>query len=89
MYENICLNLVYLRNTRIPPYTQRELAQKLHVSRNTYRRYEKGLRIPPLWFLNDVAKFYNIELKELISEDLRKGENIKNEDFSQGNKKKN
>ena len=48
MYENIGDNLHYLRYTRTPFYSQREVAQKLHVSKSTYARYEKGDLIPPL-----------------------------------------
>lgn len=72
MYENIGENLRYLRSTRTPAYSQREAAQKLHVSKSTYARYEKGDLIPPLWFLHEVAAFYNIEVNTLLSEELRK-----------------
>ena len=72
MYENIGENLRYLRSTRNPAYSQREAAQKLHVSKSTYARYEKGDLIPPLWFLHEVAVFYGIEVSVLLSEELRK-----------------
>lgn len=72
MYENIGENLRYLRSTRIPAYSQREAAQKLHVSKSTYARYEKGDLIPPLWFLYEAAAFYRLEINVLLSEDLRK-----------------
>ena len=72
MYENIGDNLHYLRYTRTPFYSQREVAQKLHVSKSTYARYEKGDLIPPLWFLHEVAAFYGIEVILLLSDSLRK-----------------
>lgn len=72
MYENIADNLRYLRSTREPAYSQREVAQKLHVSKSTYARYEKGELIPPLWFLHQAAVFYGIEINVLLSEELRK-----------------
>ena len=72
MYENIGDNLHYLRYTRTPFYSQREVAQKLHVSKSTYARYEKGDLIPPLWFLHEVATFYDIEVSLLLSDSLRK-----------------
>ena len=72
MYENIGDNLHYLRYTRTPFYSQREVAQKLHVSKSTYARYEKGDLIPPLWFLHEVAACYDIEVSLLLSDSLRK-----------------
>lgn len=72
MYENIAENLRYLRSTRDPVYSQREVAQKLHVSKSTYARYEKGELIPPLWFLHEAAVFYGLEVSVLMSKELRK-----------------
>ena len=39
VYENIAENLRYLRASRDPVYSQREIAKKLHVSKSTYARY--------------------------------------------------
>lgn len=72
MYENIGENLRYLRAARTPSYSQREAARKLHVSKSTYARYERGDLIPPLWFLHEVAVFYGVEVNALLSEELRK-----------------
>ena len=72
MYENIGENLRYLRSTRNPAYSQREVAKKLHVSKSTYARYEKGELIPPLWFLYEIAVFYGLEVSVLLSKELRK-----------------
>ena len=67
MYENIGDNLHYLRYTRTPFYSQREVAQKLHVSKSTYARYEKGDLIPPLWFLHgSIDKVMPIPLFSLL-----------------------
>ena len=41
MYENIAENLRYLRASRDPVYSQREIAKKLHVSKSTYARSEE------------------------------------------------
>ncbi len=46
MYENIAENLRYLRASRDLVYSQREIAKKLHVSKSTYARYERGELIP-------------------------------------------
>ena len=73
MYENIAENLKYLRSTRVPMYSQREIAGKLHVSRSTYGRYERGELIPPLWFLHVAALFYGIEVSVLMSKELKEG----------------
>lgn len=80
-------NLKYLRTTRTPPYTQRELADKLGVGRNAYGRYERGAYIPPLWFLYKVAAFYDIELSRLLSENLARSEQTKNENITQRDQK--
>ena len=75
MYENIAENLKYLRSTRVPIYSQREIAGKLNVSKSTYARYERGELIPPLWFLHEAALFYGIEVSALLSEELKEGVN--------------
>lgn len=42
MYENIGENLKLLRQRRKPEYSQREIAEKLKVNRNTYAKYEQA-----------------------------------------------
>lgn len=74
MSDKIAGNLRYLRTTRTPEYSQREVAQKLHISRSAYSRYEKGIYIPPLWFLQEVAAFYGISIDILVNEDLQGSE---------------
>lgn len=66
MYENIGENLKLLRKTRTPEYSQREVAEKLMVNRNTYAKYEQGKLVPPIWFLYDVARFYKIDFFDLV-----------------------
>ena len=82
MYENIADNLKYLRYLRTPPYSQRELAQKLHMSRATYGRYERGDMIPPIWFLEMIAEFYGIEMQMLLWNDMRRSGTTKNENVT-------
>ena len=72
MSKRIAGNLKYLRSTRYPNYSQREIAQKLNISRSAYSRYEKGIYLPPLWVLRVVAAFYGISLDELVNEDMKK-----------------
>ena len=83
MVGKIARNLRYLRTTRQPGYSQRELAHKLNISRSAYSRYEKGRYIPPLWFLNEVAMFYGVSIDQLVNEDLKRSENTKNENITQ------
>lgn len=78
MYRNIGENLKFLRETRIPQYSQREVSRKLKINRNTYAKYEQSKLIPPLWFLYDVAKFYGIDFTDLIWRNFRKEEEIEN-----------
>ena len=80
MYENIAENLKYLRSTRVPMYSQREIAGKLHVSKSTYARYERGELIPPLWFLHEAAQFYGIEVSVLVSKELKEEKECKSEE---------
>lgn len=81
-YDNIPANLRYLRSTRTPNYSKREIAQKLHVSRSTYSRYESGMMIPPVWFLCEVAKFYSVDVADLFLNDIRRSEKTKNESIT-------
>lgn len=66
MYENISENLKLLRKSRKPEYSQREIAEKLKVNRNTYAKYEQGKLVPPIWFLHEVARFYQIDFFVLV-----------------------
>ena len=83
MVGKIARNLRYLRTTRQPGYSQRELAHKLNISRSAYSRYEKGRYIPPLWFLNAAAMFYGVSIDQLVNKDLKRSENTKNENITQ------
>ncbi|MBQ8971487.1 MAG: helix-turn-helix transcriptional regulator [Clostridia bacterium] len=40
--------------------TQRELAEMLHVSQNTYSQYETGKRQFPIELLIKVSEYYNV-----------------------------
>lgn len=76
MYENIGANLKFLRRSRKPEYSQREIAEKLKVNRNTYAKYEQGKLIPPVWFLYEVARFYEINFFDLVLGDIERTENV-------------
>lgn len=83
MSDKIAGNLRFLRSTRVPEYSQREIAQKLHISRSAYSRYENGTFIPPLWFLRQAAAFYGISIDTLVNEDMIRSEKSKNENITQ------
>ena len=83
MEKILSKNLKYLRSTRRPKYSQREIAQKLHISRSAYGRYEKGVCMPPLCLLQELSAFYGLEMSVLIDVDLQRSEITKNENITQ------
>ncbi len=42
--------------------TQDQLVQKLGMHKTTYTNYEQGKREPPLEFIVQLAKFYNVSI---------------------------
>ena len=46
-------------------YSQAKCAKELYVSKNTYIRYEKGERIPPIDFMERCADLYKVTLDYL------------------------
>ena len=47
--------------------TQQQVADALHVCRQTYSNYERDLRQPSLEMLQQLAAFYHLSLGELLS----------------------
>ena len=47
-------------------YTQKELAEKLHLNPVTYLHYEKDQREPPLALLAELAVFYGVSTDYLL-----------------------
>ena len=47
-------------------YTQRQLAELLHLNSVTYLHYEKEQLEPPLSLLADIAIFYNVSVDYLL-----------------------
>ena len=45
--------------------TQREIANKLYMQLEQYRRYETGQRMPPFDFMQAIANLYNVSLDYL------------------------
>ena len=46
--------------------TQRELAEKLHISQNTYSQYENGVRQLPIETLVAIANIYNVSTDYIL-----------------------
>lgn len=46
--------------------TQRELAEKLHISQNTYSQYENGVRQLPIEMLIAIANIYNVSTDYIL-----------------------
>lgn len=62
--------------------TQKEVADKLHISRERYNQYENGRRRPDFEILKDIAKIFNVSTDELLDNeepnpDTRKAEERK------------
>ncbi len=47
-------------------YTQKEVASRLKLSREVYRRYEKGLRTIPVDCLIELAKLYGVSVDYIL-----------------------
>ncbi len=61
-------NLYYLRTTN--NLSQLELAKLLGVSRSAITRWEQGVRMPIVDAAVIIAKYFNVSLDELLTEDL-------------------
>ena len=46
--------------------TQRELADKLHISQNTYSQYENGVRQLPIEKLIKLSSIYNVSTDYIL-----------------------
>jgi transcriptional regulator with XRE-family HTH domain len=46
--------------------TQEQLAEKLHVEQETISRFERGLNLPPLTRLIDLANIFKLPLEVLL-----------------------
>lgn len=66
----IATNLHSLRN--IFGYTQRELSEKIHISRSTYAVYETGAKIPSTDIILNLADLYNIRVDTILQRDSTK-----------------
>ncbi|KYD10061.1 MAG: XRE family transcriptional regulator [Caldibacillus debilis] len=52
---------------KLKGYTQRELAEKIHVSVSVLGEIERGNRLPTRKILMDIARVLDIELEEIVT----------------------
>ena len=63
----------YIRNLRIDNgYTQKQIAQQLGISQNTYSQYEVGVLNYPVDALMILADFYGVSVDYLLGRTNRK-----------------
>ena len=46
--------------------SQQELADKIHVTRQTISIWEKGKGKPDIYYVNDICKIFNISMDEMV-----------------------
>ena len=49
-------------------YTQKEIADFLHVKQNTYSQYENSIREIPIDLIIKLADYYNVSIDYLLSQ---------------------
>lgn len=67
-------------NRKQTGFTQEEIAQKLHVSRQTVSNWETGKSIPDIYNLVELSNIYDISLDNLVKEDEIVMKRIKKDD---------
>ena len=63
-------NLKIIRKNK--GYSQEELAEKIHVTRQTVSKWENGQSVPDAEMIQSIAKVYGISVSELIEGDAEK-----------------
>jgi transcriptional regulator with XRE-family HTH domain len=63
----IVRNLILLRKTN--NLTQKELSLKLNYSDKVISKWERGESLPDILALNEIAKYYNVKIDELINKE--------------------
>ena len=63
-------NLKLLRNGRIPPISQQQLARRLHVDRGLIAKYESGLLLPSACLAFNMARYFNIPMESLMAKSI-------------------
>lgn len=55
-------------------YTQRELADLLHISHVSVSQYETGVRTPDIYVITNIAKFFNVSVDYMVGSHTAKFE---------------
>lgn len=55
--------------------SQKELAEKIHVQRQTVSSYERGISTPDIYILIAMADYFGISMDELVGRSWKKKEN--------------
>lgn len=55
--------------------SQKELAEKIHVQRQTVSSYERGISTPDIYILIAMADYFGISMDELVGRRWKKKEN--------------
>lgn len=61
-----CENLKYYRKAK--GYTQEELAERIHVVRQTVSKWEMGLSVPDVELLQRLAEVLDVEVAKLLGQ---------------------
>lgn len=56
------LNILRSRNNM----SQKELAEKIHVTRQTISIWERGEGKPDIYYVNDICKLFNVSMDEMV-----------------------
>ena len=56
------LNILRSRNNM----SQQELADKIHVTRQTISIWERGEGKPDIYYVNDICKIFNVSMDEMV-----------------------
>lgn len=62
MYYNE--RIAWIRDCR--SITQKEMAEKLNIKQQQYARYEKGINVMPITYLNPICKILNVSADYII-----------------------
>ena len=68
-------NLIHLRKKH--NLSQEDLANQIHVTRQTISKWELGITVPDMDILIDISKLFSISIDELVGNEKKKEEVIK------------
>ncbi len=63
-------NILYLRNQK--KWSQKDLAERLSITRDRYKSYENGRSQPPFELLIQISKLFHISIDLLLTVDIKR-----------------